>query len=85
MLHVRVVSPVALTEQLTSLLATAPGVQNMVTRAEPCAGPRATRWSSISATARPTRSLPLLNVSLLIVVGAAGLSAQRAIWRRRRT
>jgi uncharacterized hydrophobic protein (TIGR00271 family) len=25
----------------------------------------------------------LLNVSLLIVVGAAGLSAQRAIWRRR--
>ena len=33
MLHVRVVSPVALTEQLTSLLATAPGVQNMVTRA----------------------------------------------------
>jgi len=26
----------------------------------------------------------LLNVSLLIVVGAAGLSAQRAIWRRRR-
>ena len=26
----------------------------------------------------------LLNVILLIVVGAAGLSAQRAIWRRRR-
>ena len=26
----------------------------------------------------------LLNVCLLIVVGAAGLSAQRAIWRRRR-
>jgi hypothetical protein len=42
MLHVRVVSPVALTEQLTSRLGTAPGV------------------------------------------GAAGLSAQRAIWRRRR-
>ena len=33
MLHVRVVSPVALTGQLTSRLATAPGVQNMVTRA----------------------------------------------------
>jgi uncharacterized hydrophobic protein (TIGR00271 family) len=33
MLHVRVVSPVALTEQLTGRLATAPGVQNMVTRA----------------------------------------------------
>jgi hypothetical protein len=33
MLHVRLVSPVALTEQLTSRLATAPGVQNMVTRA----------------------------------------------------
>ena len=28
MLHVRVVSPVALTEQLTGRLATAPGVQN---------------------------------------------------------
>jgi hypothetical protein len=25
----------------------------------------------------------LLNVILLIVVGAAGLSSQRAIWRRR--
>jgi len=33
MLHVRVVSPVALTEQLTGRLATAPGVQNMVVRA----------------------------------------------------
>jgi len=33
MLHVRVVSPAALTEQLTSRLAIAPGVQNMVTRA----------------------------------------------------
>jgi hypothetical protein len=32
MLHVRVVSPVALTEQLTGRLATAPGVQNMVVR-----------------------------------------------------
>lgn len=33
MLHVRVVSPAALTEHLTGRLATAPGVQNMVTRA----------------------------------------------------
>jgi hypothetical protein len=33
MLHVRVVSPAALTGQLTGRLATAPGVQNMVTRA----------------------------------------------------
>jgi hypothetical protein len=31
--HVRVVSPAALTERLTGLLAIAPGVQNMVTRA----------------------------------------------------
>jgi hypothetical protein len=45
MLHVRMVSPVALTGPLTSRLATAPGVQNLA--------------------------------------GAAGLSTQRAIWRRR--
>jgi uncharacterized hydrophobic protein (TIGR00271 family) len=33
MLHVRAVSPAALTEQLTALLAAAPGVQNVVVRA----------------------------------------------------
>jgi hypothetical protein len=33
MLHVRVVSPVALTDQLTARLAAAPGVQNVVVRA----------------------------------------------------
>jgi hypothetical protein len=33
---------------------------------------------------RRVRNVVLLNVFLLIVVGAAGLSAQRAIWRRRR-
>jgi hypothetical protein len=32
MLHVRVVSPAALTDQLTVRLAAAPGVQNMVVR-----------------------------------------------------
>jgi hypothetical protein len=65
MLHVRVVSPVALTGQLTSRLATAPGVQNMVTRA--------------GAVRRPTGDA----VEFDIRDGAAGLSTQRAIWRRR--
>ena len=112
MLHVRLVSPVALTEQLTSLLATAPGVQNMIVGAM-VVGPEYNAIMGVAlGISRRVRSSPhhqpgrrvggrvdcvlelarsvgsllqlLLNVSLLIVVGAAGLSAQRAIWRRRR-
>jgi hypothetical protein len=40
MLHVRVVSPASLTEQLASRLTTAPGVQNVLVRA----GATRTRW-----------------------------------------
>ena len=105
MLHVRVVSPVALTGQLTSRLATAPGVQNMVTRAGAVRRPTgdAVEFDLRDGAANPVFARVggvaiayaswheawgsllqlLLNVCLLILVGAAGLSTQRVIWRRR--
>jgi hypothetical protein len=58
MLHVRVVRPAALTEQLTGRLATAPGVQNMVTRAGAVRRPTGEAVESTSATAPPIRFSP---------------------------
>ena len=149
MLHVRVVSPVALTERLAERLAVAPGVQNVMVQAGAArrpdgdavqfdvrdgtanpvftalrelgldrdrvicvervdatltgqAVPAADRGVLISVTTIPAAASVgvsiaysswseargsalqlLLNVVLLILVGAAGLSIQRAIWRRR--
>ena len=55
MLHVRVVSPAAVTGQLAGSLAAAVGVQNVVVQAGVPAGRTATRSSSMCATRRPIR------------------------------
>jgi hypothetical protein len=71
MLHVRVASPADRTGQPVEKLSGHPGVQNVVVLAK---------------ARRPDGDVVQLDVRdgavILILVGAAGLRIQRAIWRR---
>jgi hypothetical protein len=77
MLHVRVVTTPGLTGRLLDRLAGLPGIRNLVVLEG------AVRPSGDAVFFDVDHSALLLNVVLLIVVGAGGLSARRALWARR--
>jgi hypothetical protein len=90
MLHVRVVSPVALTERLAERLAVAPGVQNVMVQAGAARRPDgdAVQFDVRDGTANPVfkalRELGLDRDRVICVERVdATLTGQRAIWRRR--
>ena len=86
MLHIRVVTTPGLTGRLLDRLADLPGIRNLIfisVTTIPAAADIGLSvafgsWSEAGGSALQL----LLNVVLLIVVGAGGLSAQRAFWAR---